>query len=252
MKQLGVTGYPLDHSYSPSWFARRFREEGRTDWHYDPFPVEQAEHIPRLFEQHPLLVGLNVTLPYKEEVVAWMDTLTPAARRVGAVNTIRKELDGRLTGHNTDVLALETMFSERNDPPRQALILGTGGASKAVGRALEGLAVRPTWVSRTARSQNRIWTYGELNTDHLQQYPWIINTTPLGMHPQVDALPPLPYEGVGSSHWLLDLIYNPEQTRFLQEGAQQGAQTENGLRMLAMQAAYSWQFFLEVYGLEEA
>ena len=243
MKQLGVSGFPLDHTYSPSWFERRFRDENISGWQYDVFPVEQAITIPRLFLRHPLLVGLNVTIPHKEAVIPYLDRLTPDARRVGAVNTVRREQDGSLTGHNTDVLALEDVFQQRPERPAQALVLGTGGASRAVITALEKFSIASMRVSRSPDNERASFTYQSLTYKLIAQTPWIINTTPLGMHPHVDELPALPYDALGKGHWLLDLIYNPPTTCFLAEGVQRGAEIENGARILALQAEHSWRFF---------
>lgn len=243
---FGLIGYPLSHSFSKRYFTEKFAREQIQHAAYELFPIEKITAFPKLIEAHPELVGLNVTIPYKQAVIPYLDTLDAGARAVGAVNTI-KVTEGGLQGFNSDVYGFEQSllkaFRMLERPPASALILGTGGAAKAVAFVLEGLHIRVRYVSRNPGS-GRL-TYSELDKAVMEEHRLIINTTPLGMSPNVDTFPPIPYQFAGSEHLFFDLVYNPEETTFLKLGAAQGSKIQNGLDMLYGQAERSWQFWQE-------
>lgn len=240
-KRLGLIGFPLSHSFSPGYFREKFRREGLEEWDYHPFPLCAIEELPALLEDHPELCGLNVTIPYKEAVIPFLDELDDAAAAIGAVNTIRI-VQGRTIGYNTDAPAFRQVLRVAGaDAMPGALILGTGGASRAVAYVLAQEAIPFVRVSRTA-GEGKI-SYGELDAGILGSHPLIVQTTPLGMYPLTEALPPLPYHLLGQDHLLIDLIYNPPETGFLREGAARGARGLNGLKMLYLQAELSWNIW---------
>jgi shikimate dehydrogenase len=240
----GLIGYPLSHSFSKKYFTAKFAALGLAQTHaYDLFPLEHIEELPQLQEWYPNLVGLNVTIPYKQEVQPYLTQLDPAAEAVGAVNTIR--LRGQeWMGFNTDIIgfdeSVKTILEGRSQPTR-ALVLGTGGAAKAVVYVLRKRGMEVQLVSRTA-GPDRI-TYAELAPDRIADYPLIVNTTPLGTAPRVDTCPDLPYEALGSDHALLDLVYNPAETEFMKRGEARGARVMNGLQMLEGQAEAAWKIW---------
>ena len=242
MDQYGLIGYPLRHSFSQGFFNEKFKSEG-IDAEYLNFEIPSIGQLPEIIRRYPRLKGLNVTSPYKEQVIPYLDELDPEACSAGAVNVIRIERETgyiRLTGHNTDV----TGFTGSIRPLLKAhhcraLVLGTGGASKAVVRGLENLGIEWTLVSRS-RQTGRL-TYRDLTPGILAQHPVIVNCTPVGMYPSQDACPDIPYGSLTPNHLLYDLIYNPETTLFLQKGAGQGAVTKNGLGMLLLQAVAAWE-----------
>ncbi len=242
MKQFGLIGYPLSHSFSKGYFTRKFETEQIADCVYDVYPIEQIAMFDALCQQHPDFVGLNVTIPYKEQVIPMLDELDDEARQVGAVNTILFH-DGKKTGYNSDIYGFEQSLRPLLGPQHTfALILGTGGASKAVEYVLKKLGIAYQYVSRT-RSEKSV-SYEELpTTDAWTNARLIVNTTPLGMYPNVEECPPLPYDDINGEYLLYDLTYNPEETRFLREGSSRGAQTKNGLDMLYLQAERSWQIW---------
>lgn len=236
----GIIGYPLSHSFSPGYFREKFRQLGIAA-SYDAFPLEAITALPALLEQHPALRGLNVTIPYKQAVMAWLDALDDTAAAVGAVNCIRID-NGRLKGYNTDCIGfLESLEPLLEAQHRQALVLGTGGAAKAVQYALQQLGIRYKLVSRSGGDLR----YSDLDAALVNDYKLIVNTTPLGMYPAVDACPELPYEALGPQHLLYDLVYNPEETLFLQKGKARGAVIKNGYDMLIGQAEAGWRIWHE-------
>lgn len=233
----GIIGYPITHSFSPAYFAEKFRLLGiRTE--YQAFALEDLREFPALLRAHPELKGLNVTIPYKEAIRSFLDETDEVAAAVGAINTIKIE-KGKLKGYNTDVIgfsrALQPLLQAHHD---RALVLGTGGAAKAVQYVLAALQIPVQLVSRQAGPGMLV--YEELSPKLVVQHHLIINTTPLGMWPHIDACPLLPYEALSARHLLYDLIYNPEQTLFLQQGAARGATTANGYGMLVQQAEAAW------------
>jgi shikimate dehydrogenase len=237
----GLIGYPLGHSFSVSYFTRKFREEG-LDAMYRNFPLETIGGFRDLLEREPGLAGLNVTVPYKQAVIPFLDELDDTAGAIGAVNTIVfGQREGRrwLSGYNTDVTGFRRSLEEHLDRSHsRALVLGTGGASKAVSYVLGAMGIAFRMVSR--RRGEGILSYKELDPAMVALHTLVINTTPLGMHPEVDSCPPIPYEALGPGHLLFDLVYNPARTLFLQKGEQHGASVVNGYDMLVYQAEASW------------
>ena len=241
----GLIGYPLGHSFSKAFFDDKFAREGLKTHSYTLFPLERIEQLEELLKAQPGLKGFNVTIPYKEAILSWLDEIDPVASAVGAVNTVKIKRDGDrsiLSGYNTDVYGFREslpVFPENID--KKALVLGTGGASKAVKYVLEAAGWQVRLVSRTAGKGS--FTYGELEPGIIQAHPLIVNTTPLGMYPLQDTFPPISYESLTSRHVLFDLVYNPEETRFLAKGREKGGRTENGLRMLHLQAERAWEIW---------
>jgi len=244
LKLYGLIGYPLGHSFSASYFADKFSREG-IDAEYRNFPLEDISSFEELVEQEPGLQGLNVTVPYKQKIIPFLQSLSDSAEEVGAVNTVsffRKGGALALKGDNTDVIGFRRSLEENLDSHhRAALVLGSGGSSKAVCKVLEKIGLEYTLVSRK-RGEDRI-TYSDLDEEKIQRYPVIINTTPLGMYPQIDSYPDIPYEHLNSKHLLFDLVYNPALTRFLEKGKKQGSLYVNGYDMLVYQAEASWEIW---------
>ena len=246
MDKYGLIGYPLGHSFSRNYFNEKFRNES-IDAEYDNFEIPSIENFKEVLETTPNLRGLNVTIPYKEEVIRYLDELSPEARAIGAVNVIRVTHKGSKTvlkGFNSDVIGFTRSIESMLEPlHRKALILGTGGAAKAVDYGLKSLGLGTLFVSRTARPG--VITYNDVTPDLIRSHKVIVNCTPLGMYPHVDSCPPLPYEAMDSHTLLYDLLYNPDETLFMQKGRQQGAITKNGLEMLLLQAFASWEMWQE-------
>jgi shikimate dehydrogenase len=230
-QQLGLIGFPLSHSFSPSYFADKFKALDLQDWAYDLFPLEQIADLPRLLASRDNWRGLNVTIPHKEAVIPYLSALSPQAQAVGAVNTIVFE-QGQLLGHNTDVLGFDQLLGSAQ--AQKALILGTGGAAKAVAWVLNQRQIAFDYASR---QEGQGLSYAQVD---LRDYDWIINTTPLGMYPRVMEAPALNYTQFGPQHWAIDLIYNPSETFFMKQAAERGAKTTNGLPMLRGQAEAAW------------
>ena len=244
MDKYGLIGYPLGHSFSRDFFNEKFRNEG-IDAEYVNFEIPDISRFPEILTENPDLRGLNVTIPYKEKIISYMDTLSEEARQIGAVNVIRvSERKGQtyLKGFNSDVIGFTRSIEPLLEPKhKKALILGTGGASKAIRYGLEQLGLEYRLVSHTPREG--VWSYNQLTPETMQEYTVIVNCTPVGMYPHPDACPPLPYEAIGHDHLLYDLVYNPEETLFLRKGRGQGAITKNGLEMLLLQAYAGWEFW---------
>jgi shikimate dehydrogenase len=241
MRQFGLIGYPLSHSFSKGYFSEKFQKEKIIDCHYDIFPLEKIEDFKLLCEQHQNLVGLNVTIPYKEKIIPFLDELKEDAKEIGAVNTI-KFIDGKKIGYNTDCYGFEMSLKRLlRAHHTSALILGTGGASKAVEFVLKKLGISFQYVSRN-KSDKSI-SYDELNENIVSSSSVIVNCTPIGMCPKIEVAPEIPYNFISNNHLLYDLIYNPEETLFLKEGKLRGAQTKNGLEMLYLQAEKSWEIW---------
>lgn len=238
MRQFGLIGYPLGHSFSKGYFAEKFAREGIEDARYDNFELNDIAQFPSLVQSLPNLVGLNVTIPYKQAVIPYLDELDAAAQHIGAVNTI-KFANGKLQGYNTDYIGFRDSLKPLLKPYHtKALILGTGGSSKAVEYALGLLGIQHRYVSREPKDGQL--SYGQLTKALMQEYTLIINTTPLGMHPNVDACPDIPYQYITTKHLLYDLVYNPAETQFLAKGRAAGAVAKNGLQMLVLQAEAAW------------
>lgn len=256
----GLIGYPLSHSFSKNYFTEKFKKEGITSADYQLYPLENIHQLPQLIAEKPALYGLNVTIPYKESVIPFLDELDETAKAVGAVNCIKitvpeskiQNLGSKhLKGYNTDV----TGFRQSIKPflelqHERALILGTGGASKAVAYVLHEIGIDCYFVTRDKQNANvppqysdKLFTYEELNEYIINAFKLIVNTTPVGMYPNTDACPALPYQFLQSSHLLYDLVYNPIETAFLKQGKSKGAATVNGLSMLHLQAEEAWRIW---------
>lgn len=241
MKMYGLIGYPLSHSFSKGFFKEKFEKENITGCQYENYPIPGITEFTTLLEEHPQLQGLNVTIPYKEVVIPFLDELSDAAARIGAVNCIHFN-GGKKTGYNTDVIGFTKSLQPLLQPHHtQALVLGTGGAAKAIMYALEQLGITYTVVSR--RPENGAITYKTLDQAIMEAHTVIVNTTPLGMYPKIDTFPEIPYQYLSSRHLLYDLVYNPAETAFLQKGAAQGAVIKNGHEMLILQAEASWEIW---------
>lgn len=248
MKKLGLIGYPLSHSFSKGYFAEKFAQENITDFCYDNYAIPTVSEFSKLIKNDGELFGLNVTIPYKEQVIPYLDELDATARDIGAVNTIQIS-NGRTKGFNTDVYGfkfdllnlLDRDYANADINEIKALVLGTGGAAKAVRYVLQQLAIPFQTVSRSADKGDL--TYSAVDQQVIEAHRLIINTTPLGMSPNLEAAPQLPYDCLTNRHFLYDLIYNPAETRFLQRGKARGAATANGLLMLHLQAEKSWSIW---------
>ncbi len=246
MDKYGLIGYPLGHSFSKNYFNDKFKSEG-TDAEYINFEIPNIHELKAVLLMNPELKGLNVTIPYKQQVIPFLDDITKEAKAIGAVNVIkvtRKGTKYHLKGYNSDVVGfVESIKPLLESCHKKALILGTGGASKAVEYGLKSLGIETKFVSRTKKPGQ--FTYGELTADTVREYKVIVNCTPVGMYPHIDESPILPYAALDNHNLLYDLIYNPDETSFLSKGRQQGATTKNGLEMLLLQAFASWEFWNE-------
>lgn len=245
MQKYGLVGYPLKHSFSIGYFNEKFSSE-KIEAEYINFEIPDINNFPEIIEANPNLHGLNVTIPYKEKVIPYLDELDKQAAAIGAVNVIKiirnKGGKPKLIGYNSDIIG----FTQSIQPllqshHKKALILGTGGASKAVFHGLKNLGIEAKFVSRTARFG--MLTYEELNAEIIKEYTVIVNCTPVGMYPKVDACPDIPYEAITSEHLLYDLLYNPNITLFMKKGEVEGAVTKNGLEMLLLQAFAAWEIW---------
>ncbi|MBC7451167.1 MAG: shikimate dehydrogenase [Cytophagales bacterium] len=245
MKTYGLIGYRLSHSFSKKYFTEKFRNEGIEGCEYDNFQIDCIEEFSSLLKSTPDFRGFNVTIPYKEQIIPYLDRLDPAAKEIGAVNVIKMEEDGTMIGYNSDYYgfkdSLYTFISQ--DVHHTALVLGTGGAAKAVVTALKHLGIPYQYVSRI--SSPGILSYEQLNKEIIEQHKIIINTSPLGMYPNVETFPNIPYLFLTAQHYLYDLVYNPEETVFMKKGRDQGAHVLNGLPMLIGQAEKAWQIWNE-------
>ena len=244
MDKYGLIGYPLGHSFSISYFNEKFQNEG-IDAVYENFEIPQIENLVEVLNVNPELKGLNVTIPYKEKVLNYLDNISPEARAIGAVNVIKVDHNGNditLTGYNSDVIgftkSIEPMLQRYH---KKALILGTGGASKAINYGLKSLGLETVYVSRYERPGTIC--YKDITPEVVKEYNVIINCTPVGMFPKTDKCPDLPYEAMDNHTILYDLIYNPDETLFMNRGKQYGATVKNGLEMLLLQAFASWDFW---------
>src|SRR5437762_1728929 len=238
MRLFGLIGYPLTHSFSKNYFAEKFKKEGISDCRYENFQLANINDLPKTITENPDLQGLNVTIPHKESVLQFLDGSNELVKQTGACNCI-KMVDGKLIGYNTDVIGFEKSLLTKLKPEhKNALILGTGGAAKAVEFVLKKNGISYKKVSRQFSENNFI--YEQLTTGIVKESMLIINTTPMGMYPNTNEIPPLLYEAITSKHFLFDLIYNPEKTLFLKQGEEQGAISQNGYEMLVYQAEESW------------
>lgn len=232
MRKFGLIGFPLSHSFSQKYFTSIFLQEG-IDAVYENYALEEISQVRPLFDD-ALLEGINVTIPYKESIMPYLDELSDAVKEIGACNCIRIR-GGIKTGFNTDVIGFERSLEKKLKPHhRKALVLGTGGAAKAVLYVLKKRSIEALQVSRNPGSTSI--SYEGLTSEIVHEHTLIVNTTPLGMYPDLDKYPLLPYEAIGKHHYLYDLVYNPAKTMFLQKGEEQGASIENGYDMLIIQA----------------
>ena len=244
MDKYGLIGYPLGHSFSIGYFNEKFQNEC-IDATYENFEIPSIENLTEILDSNPELKGLNVTIPYKEKVISYLDSISPEARAIGAVNVIKVNHKGNKTelkGYNSDVIG----FTQSIEPlleryHKKALVLGTGGASKAIIFRLKSLGIETLTVSRFER--HGCVRYEDITPEMIKEYNVIVNCTPCGMYPQTDDCPNLPYEAMDSHTLLYDLIYNPDETLFLKKGKAQGATVKNGLEMLLLQAFASWNFW---------
>lgn len=242
MSSFGLIGKSLGHSFSAGYFTEQFAQLD-LDHSYQNFEIQEIEEMQELWTQYPDLKGLNVTIPYKELVIPLLDELDDNAMEIGAVNTIKRLKDGRLKGFNTDSYGFQQAISpliHRDD--KKALVLGTGGASKAVVHALKQLNIEVTRISRQGTAPDTLH-YDQVSPDVLAMHQLVINTTPLGTYPDIESSPPLPYEGLHARHLLFDLVYNPPVTQFLEQGRKVGCRWLNGLGMLEHQADKAWEIW---------
>lgn len=247
MDKYGLIGYPLGHSFSISYFNQKFQDEN-IDAVYENYEIPSIDALPEVLSSNPELKGINVTIPYKEKVLPFLDSISPEARAIGAVNVIRVSHKGNKTilkGYNSDVIgftkSIEPMLDKKLH--QKALILGTGGASKAIDYGLRNLGLETVFVSRYERPGTI--QYKNITPEVVKEYNVIINCTPIGMYPKTEVCPELPYEAMDSHTILYDLIYNPDETLFMKRGAEYGANVKNGLEMLLLQAFSSWEFWHE-------
>ena len=247
MDKYGLIGYPLGHSFSISYFNDKFSDEG-IDARYENFEIQSIDQLQEVLDTNPNLRGLNVTIPYKEKVIEFLDNITPEAQAIGAVNVIRISHEGKKTklkGYNSDVIGFTKSIEPMLDSNwhKKALILGTGGASKAINFGLKSLGLETVFVSRYQRPGTI--QYESITPEVIREYNVIINCTPLGMYPHTEECPMLPYEAMDYHNILYDLIYNPDETLFMKKGRERGAEVKNGLEMLLLQAFASWEFWHE-------
>lgn len=243
MHKLGLLGKNISYSFSRNYFKNKFEKENITGVSYENFDIETISSFPEIIKNTEGLKGLNVTIPYKEDVIHYLNKLNKKAKAIGAVNTIKITKKGKLVGYNTDcygfINSLKPLLKKYH---KKALVLGTGGASKAVIYTLKEKGIKCHYVSRTASKKVK-YTYGDLNEAIISKYQIIVNCTPLGTFPNIEDCPNIPYEGITKKHILFDLIYNPEETKFLRLGREKGATTINGLKMLKLQAEKAWSIW---------
>jgi shikimate dehydrogenase len=245
MDKYGLIGYPLGHSFSISYFNQKFADEG-INARYENFEIASIDQLEEILATNLNLRGLNVTIPYKEKVIPFLDSISPEAQAIGAVNVIKVTHEGnnvKLKGFNSDVIGFTQSIEPMLDTKwnKKALILGTGGASKAINYGLKSLGLETVFVSRYERPGTI--QYERVTPDVIKEYNVIVNCTPVGMYPHTEECPLLPYEAMDSHTILYDLIYNPDETLFMKKGLEFGAQVKNGLEMLLLQAFASWEFW---------
>ena len=242
MNIYGLIGHPLTHSFSKNYFTEKFKKEGINDVVYELFDIDRIEHLPEIISNTSNLKGLNVTIPYKEMVLPYLTELSAEAKKIGAVNTIKIEGE-KIMGYNTDYDGFKQSLKPFIEITHErALILGTGGASKAVYHALNDLNIQCLFVSRSPKNENQI-SYEEVNEYVMKHHQIIVNTTPLGTFPNIEDKPNIDYNGITSNHLLYDLVYNPQATAFLKEGKNKNATILNGLQMLQLQAEKAWKIW---------
>ena len=241
MRQYGLIGFPLTHSFSQKYFTEKFLRDNINDAEFLNFSIPKIEDVEKIFDTHLQLKGLAVTIPYKRSVIKYLDEVNDAVKEISACNCI-KIYQNKKTGFNTDVIGFERSFIKKLKPHHtQALILGTGGAASAVKFVFNKLGIKYLLVSRNPSPG--IISYTDITTEILSQFNIIINCTPLGTHPNITEAPPLPYHFLNGSHYLFDLVYNPPLTRFLQYGNEKGCIIQNGYEMLTIQAEENWKIW---------
>lgn len=243
MHKLGLIGKNISYSFSKAYFKNKFEKEQITNVSYDNFDIENIELFPSIMKSTDGIKGFNVTIPYKEAIIPFLDDLDETAKKIGAVNTIKVSKNNLLIGYNTDCYGFKNSLKPLlQTHHKKALILGTGGASKAVAFSLKELNISYYFVSRT--SKNSVdFTYDSLTEEIIKQHQIIINCTPIGTFPNINACPNIPFGAINSDHILYDLIYNPEETTFLKFGKNHGATIQNGLKMLELQAEKAWSIW---------
>ncbi len=249
IKIFGLIGKKLSHSFSQTYFRKKFIENGLKNYEYRNFQINSIEQLPKIIDLFPKLSGINVTIPYKEQIIPYLDFIDKKAKTVGAVNVVKinryENEKPYLKGYNTDIFGFELTLKKYLDNfDKKALILGTGGAAKSVNFVLNKLDIENFYVSRSKKNSVR-YTYNDLTTEIVKSHKLIINATPLGMYPKIENLPEIPYKGLSNSHILIDLIYNPALTKFLKKGKKYGAKIINGKTMLIAQAEKTWDIFFQ-------
>lgn len=243
MNKLGLLGKDISYSFSRTYFKKKFEDEGIDDVSYENFDIENINLFPSIIKNTKGIKGLNVTIPYKEQVIPFLDKINKKAKAIGAVNTIRITKKGKLVGYNTDCYGFKNTLKPFVKPHhKKALILGTGGASKAIAYSLDEMGIKYKYVSRTLKD-GVSFTYDALTEKDVKEHKIIVNCTPLGTFPNIEDCPNIPYAGISKNHILFDLIYNPSETKFLQQGKQNKATIINGLNMLRLQAEKSWSIW---------
>lgn len=243
MNKLGLLGKNISYSFSKSYFKKKFEDEGIDNTSYENFDIENIGLFPSIIKNTKDLKGLNVTIPYKEQVIPYLDKINKKAKAIGAVNTIRITKKGKLVGYNTDCYGFKnTLKPFIKSHHKKALILGTGGASKAIAYSLKEMGISYQYVSRKLKKDIG-FSYETLQESDIKDHQIIINCTPLGTFPNIDDCPKIPYHAINENHILFDLIYNPEETRFLKQGKQNQATIINGLNMLRLQAEKAWSIW---------
>ncbi len=243
MHNYGLIGKNINYSFSRNYFKNKFLKESITNCNYKNFDIDTIEAFNGIIKDTPNLKGLNVTIPYKKSIIPYLDKLSKKAKIIGAVNTVKITKKGKLVGHNTDYYGFKKSLQPHLLPCHsKALILGTGGASKAILYALKKLNIDYTFVSRSIKKDDTL-SYNSLTSSIIKKHKLIINCTPLGTFPNIETFPDIPYKGITDKHLLFDLVYNPEETIFLNKGKKQGAKIVNGFKMLELQAEKSWKIW---------
>lgn len=243
MNLYGLIGFPLGHSFSKQYFTEKFEREGLVDCLFESFPIPSIDQFPDLLAANPALKGLGVTIPYKEQVLQFVDELSEEVKKIGATNSI-KISGNKLIAYNTDIIGFEQSFSKQlQSHHTKALVLGTGGASKAVQYVLDKMGIDCLVVTRRDVSGGGLLQYDAIDQGIMSAYSIIINCTPVGMSPNENDAPPIPYHLLTVGHYLYDLVYKPAKTLFLKKGEQMGAITQNGYDMLLIQAEASWKIW---------
>lgn len=243
-KKFGLIGRGISYSFSQGYFTEKFKKEKIENVSYRNFDLPEIFEFPFLiYHKEEEFGGFNVTIPYKESIIKYLSDVDEDAKKIGAVNTIKVTVDNQLIGYNTDIYGFENSLKPQlKDHHKKALILGTGGASKAIAFVLNKLKIAYVFVSRSPSRENEI-SYEQLSKEVVEGHTLIVNCTPIGTHPNVDDCPNIPYEHLSDKHYLFDLIYNPSETKFLSKGKAIGASIKNGLEMLELQAEKSWEIW---------